>query len=531
MLPHKYSQSGPGLAVGDVNGDNLDDFYVGGSGNYTGTIFYQTKQGRFQSKPLTKTRNRADDTGSLFFDADGDNDLDLYVVSGGNEFKAASDQYQHRLYQNDGKGNFTLDSLALPRMVASGSCVTATDFDKDGDLDLFIGGRNEPQKYPLPGQSCILRNQNGRFTNVTQQVCPELERAGMVTAALWTDFDNDNQIDLILTGEWMPVCFFKNQKGKLTNVTSATGLKNTNGWWNSLTAGDFDNDGDMDYIAGNLGLNSKYKASPEQPVSVFAKDFDKNGSIDPVISYFIQNTNYPAPARDALTDQMVAMRRRFPRYADYGASTTESLFTEEELKDAYTYKSYTFASSYIQNNGHGKFTLQALPLTAQYAPVFGMNVADFNYDGNLDVLLVGNSFASETAVGYYDAFNGVCLLGNGKGKFRTLPPKATGLKVSGDAKAMVRLITINKQPLEIISCNADSLQVYQGLNPIGKDSIIRLRPTDAYADLLFKNGKKRHEEFFYGSGYLSQSCRALFGTGLETIIITDFSGKQRQVKL
>ncbi|QMU29856.1 FG-GAP-like repeat-containing protein [Adhaeribacter radiodurans] len=531
LLPHKYSQTGPGLTVGDVNGDGLDDFYVGGSGNYTGTIFYQTKQGRFTNKPLSHIPNKADDTGALFFDADGDADLDLYVVSGGNEFRTDANQYRHRLYQNDGKGNFMLDSLALPRIVASGSCVTAADFDKDGDLDLFIGGRNEPQKYPLPGQSCILRNQGGRFSNVTKQVCPELERAGMVTSALWTDFDNDNQIDLLVTGEWMPICFYKNNKGNFTNVTASMGLQNSNGWWNSLMAGDFDNDGDMDYVAGNLGLNSKYKASPEQPVSVYAKDFDKNGSIDPVISYFIQNTNYPAPPRDALTDQIVAMRRRFPRYSDYGTSSMDALFTDEELKDATKYKSYTFASSYIQNNGNGKFTLQPLPINTQYAPVFGMNVADFNYDGNLDILLVGNSFATETALGYYDASNGTCLLGNGNGTFKTILPKAAGLKVSGDAKAIARVLNSKNQPLEVITCNADSLQVLQALNPVGKNQVIRLSPMDAYADLVFKNGKKRREEFFYGAGYLSQSSRAIVSAELATVAITDFSGKQRQIKL
>lgn len=531
LLPHKYSQNGPGLAVADVNNDGLDDFFVGAAGNQVGVIYYQTPAEAFTSKPLSTQPNTADDMGALFFDADNDQDLDLYVVSGGNEFRTGATQYQHRLYQNDGKGNFTLNNQALPLILASGSVVTASDFDRDGDLDLFVGGRNEPQKYPLPGQSCILRNQGGRFTNVTQQVCPELERAGMVTAALWTDFDQDNQIDLVVTGEWMPICFFKNKQGKLTNVTAETKLGNTNGWWNSLAAGDFDNDGDIDYVAGNLGRNSRYQASLEQPVSVVAKDFDNNGSVDPVLSYFIQNQNYPAPARDALTDQMVAMRRRFPRYADYGASSMEQLFTDDELKDAAQFKSYTFATSYMQNEGKGRFTIKPLPIQAQFSPVFGLRVADYNHDGNLDLLTVGNSYASETAAGYYDAGIGTCLLGTGKGTFRVVPPKTSGFYVAGDAKAMAQLITAKKKPLEIISCNNDSLQIYQGPQPKTRLQVIRVAPADAFADLIYANGKKQREEFYYGSGYLSQSCRALVATGLAQVYITDYQGKKRQIKL
>jgi hypothetical protein len=531
LMPHKLSQNGPGLAVGDVNGDGLDDFFVGGSGRHTGTIFIQDRQGKFESKPLRSTANTEDDTGALFFDADGDGDLDLYIATGGNEFAAGSESYLHRLYKNDGSGNFQVDSEALPYIKTSGSCVTAADFDKDGDLDLFVGGRNTPREYPLPGQSYILRNDGDVFTNVTKRVSPALEAIGMVTAALWTDFDKDGQVDLIVVGEWMPISFFKNERGTLRDVTATTGLTNTSGWWNSLVAGDFDNDGDTDYVAGNLGLNSKFKASAQEPVTIYAKDFDGNGNIDPVIGYYIQGHNYPAAARDGLTDQIVSMRRRFTSYTDYADVTFDKLFTEEEIKDAYVGRSYTFSSSYIENLGNGKFSIRALPVQAQFAPVFGMVASDYNRDGNLDLLLVGNSHASDTGTGYYDASNGTLLAGNGKGGFAAVAAKAAGFSVRGDAKAMARLVTQDEKPLVLVSVNADSLKVFREQEALPYH-IIYTEPSDAFADLHFKDGKKRREEFYYGSTYLSQSTRALIGSReLKEVFITDFKGRRRQVPL
>ncbi|WP_026462102.1 VCBS repeat-containing protein [Adhaeribacter aquaticus] len=530
LMPHKLSQGGPGLAVGDVNGDGLDDFFVGGSARRSGTIFYQNHQGKFTSRPLTSVPNTEDDMGALFFDADNDKDLDLYVATGGNEYLNMPQNYLHRLYKNDGKGNFTLDENALPRITSSGSCVTAADYDQDGDLDLFVGGRNNPRQYPMPGQSCLLRNNGGTFTNQTASLCKELETIGMVTTALWTDFDQDGQVDLLVAGEWMPLTFFKNNKGKFTNVTASTGLTHTEGWWNSLLAADFDNDGDMDYVGGNLGLNSRYKASPEQPVTIVAKDFDKSGNVDPVMGYYIQGQNYPAPARDALTDQMVMMRKRFPRYADYAETTFEKLFTKEELEGAYTARSYTFQSSYIENVGNGKFQIKALPMPAQVAPVFGMVASDYNQDGNLDLLLAGNSYAPETAVGYYDAAYGTLLTGNGKGGFAAVAPKQTGFAVKGDAKAMVQLLTRDKEPLVLVSQNSDSLKVFRS-KAKAEYQVVPLQATDAYAELEFNNGKKRREEFCYGTTYLSQSCRTLVGKDLASVYITNSQGKRRQINL
>ncbi|MHA6246762.1 VCBS repeat-containing protein [Pontibacter sp. CAU 1760] len=527
LLPHKYSQNGPGVAVGDVNGDGLEDFYVGGSAGYAGMLFLQRQDGTFSAQELAAATQLPEDMGSLLFDADGDGDLDLYVVSGGSEYTTGDKAYQDRLYRNDGKGNFTLDAQALPDTKASGSTVTAADFDQDGDLDLFVGGRVQPRAFPLPAKSYILQNNGGRFTDVTITVCPDLTELGMVTAALWTDFDNDATLDLIVVGEWMPLTFFRNNNGKLTNVTATTGLANTNGWWNSLAAGDFDNDGDIDYVAGNLGLNSRYKASVQQPVQVYAKDFDKTGTTDALITHYIQGKKQLAHGRDNLTDQMVGMRREFSTYEAYASKSFEEIFTEERLKDAYVAKSENFRSSYIENLGKGKFKIHALPMQAQVAPVYGITVNDYNGDGNLDLLLTGNSYATEVVVGRYDAFTGLYLQGNGKGQFIPVRPAQSGFLVDSDAKGMAELKGANGKPLVLVASHNDSLRVYTpkqnaALRPIN------IEPTDAYATITLPNSKQRKQEFYYGSGYLSQSSRTLWvPANVQAVQLTDRNGKSR----
>ncbi len=333
-MPHKFSENGPGIAVGDVNGNGLEDFFIGGAAGYPGKLYLQVNEGQFVGKDITGNKPE-EDMGALFFDADNDGDFDLYVVSGGSNYDLSSPNYQDRLYLNDGKGNFTLTPNALPRMITSGSCVIASDYDQDGDLDLFIGGRIVPSQYPMPAKSYILRNNGGKFEDVTSQVAPELHEIGLVTGALWTDFDNDGRIDLIIVGEWMPVAFFKNTDDGFKNITSSTGLQHSNGWWNSIAAGDFDEDGDIDYVVGNLGLNSIYKASESYPVQVYAKDYDKNGSMDPIMTHFIDGVEYPVHPRDNLIEQIAYMRGRFPRYEIYGKATMKEVLGEAELNEAY----------------------------------------------------------------------------------------------------------------------------------------------------------------------------------------------------
>ncbi len=534
LLPHKYSQNGPGIAVGDVNGDGLEDFYVGGGTNKSGKLFLQDQQGIFRASSLTTQVPISDEMGSLFFDADNDNDQDLYIVGGGSETRPELGRYQNRLYRNDGSGNFREDKSALPTITASGSCVTAADYDNDGDLDLFVGGRIQPQKYPLPVKSCILRNEGSRFVDATSVVCKELNNIGLVTAALWTDFDSDGRVDLLVAGEWMPLTFYKNTHGIFKNVTAATGLSGNTGWWNSLAAGDFDNDGDTDYIAGNLGLNSRFKASVKEPIEVHAKDFDNNGSIDPIMSFYLEGKKYPVPGRDEMVDQIVTTRRDFPTYESYASKSFDEIYPPEKLKGTYAVKAENFKTSYIQNVGKGKFRIKALPVQAQLAPVFGIGVQDYNQDGNLDVVLTGNSYATEVLTGAYDAFIGLYLQGNGKGGFTPAPVTKSGFMVDGNAKGLGEIILKDGRLLTLVAQNNHNLKAFVVNKPVATAAakIIALQPYDAYAIEHLTNGQKRKCEFYYGSGYLSQSSRKLvISNRVKSVQIVDYRGKKRTVFL
>ncbi|WP_161888907.1 VCBS repeat-containing protein [Pontibacter russatus] len=529
LLMQKYSQGGPGMAVGDVNGDGLEDLYIGGSSDTPGKLYLQAAAGTFKEAALADAPKHGDDMGSLFFDADNDGDLDLYIVSGGSEFKDGSAEYQDRLYMNDGKGSFAPAPAALPGIKSSGSCVVAADYDKDGDLDLFVGGRVVPQRYPLPASSYILQNNGGTFTDVTEKVCPALKQIGLVTSALWTDADQDGQIDLLLAGEWMPVTLLKNKSGKFEDVTKNTGLQEAVGWWNSLAAGDFDSDGDMDYIGGNFGLNSDYKASPEEPITITAKDFDSNGSIDPVLGRYLMGQNFPAHPRDAMTDQMVSMRRKFQTFEQYAGIGYNELFSEEDLADAVVAQSTHLQSSYIENLGNGKFKMTALPIQAQFAPVFGITVNDYNGDGNLDLLLAGNNYATEVQTGWYDASIGLYMQGNGKGGFAPVPVTESGFFVDTDAKGMAELALPEGKSLVLSASNQGPVKTYIYKQ---RHSALPLRPSDAWATVTLQDGRKMRQEFYYGSAYLSQSSRTLaVPAGARAVTIYDFAGKGRQVDL
>ncbi|MEX2234877.1 MAG: VCBS repeat-containing protein [Cyclobacteriaceae bacterium] len=507
LLPHKFSQSGPGVAVADVNGDGLSDFYVGGAQQSPGEIYIQTATGEFIAKSF-KQNYISEDLGTLFFDADGDGDQDLYIVSGGSEEMAEVAYYQDRLYFNDGTGNFMLEPSALPRMSESGSCVIAADYDKDGDLDLFVGGRIHPGKYPLPAKSYLLRNDGGKFEDVTDLAGGnEFARMGMVSSALWTDFDDDGQLDLMVAGEWMPVTFFKNNNGQFTNVTGELGLSRTTGWWNSLAGGDFDNDGDTDYVIGNTGRNSRYKPTEKEPLMLYTKDFDQNASLDPVLTYYLQGEKHLVHSRDELIGQISMIRKQFPRYEQYAKAKFSDIFKEKDLDGAYILKAEIFESSYLENEGNGKFALKPLPIEAQFAPIFGMLATDADGDGNLDLIAVGNSHAPEISLGRYDASFGILLKGNGTGDFQPVPFDESGFFAKGDSKGIAALMDGKGQVIFLVTKNGGPMEAIVQKN---KDSkILRLDPMDAWSEITFSDGRKRKQELPYGNTYLSQSDRVL----------------------
>ncbi|MBG9375355.1 VCBS repeat-containing protein [Panacibacter sp. DH6] len=515
LLPHKLSQYGPGLAAADVDGNWLDDIFTGGTGDNPGMFFLQQKDGRFTSKELPlltwKGSRRPENMGLLLFDADNDGDVDLYCANGSNEFEANSKNYQDRLYINNGGGNFAIDTLALPENYTSKSCVRALDYDNDGDLDLFVGGRVLPGQYPKPVSSVLLRNDSKpgavKFTDVTAQVAKGLENIGLVCDALFTDFDNDGFTDLVLAGEFMPVTFFKNNSGKFENVTKQSGIADEIGWWTSITAGDFDNDGDVDYITGNLGKNSFYRASHDHPVRVYGKDFDKNGIFDAIPTVYLKDQNgkpgeFTAQNRDDIVDALPSLKKKFLSYKSFGEADFSRIFSPDTLKDASIFEANNFSSSYIENKGGGRFTLTALPLIAQVAPLNAMVAEDINNDGNLDIIAATNDYGTEVTNGRYDALDGLVLLGDGKGNFLPQSILHSGFYLPGDGKALIKLRAAHNTYLLAASQNRDVMKVFQK-----RDTSVIITPQkdDAYFILTLQTGKKRKQEIYYGSSFLSQS--------------------------
>jgi enediyne biosynthesis protein E4 len=455
LLPYMISAYGPAMAAGDVNGDGLEDVFVGGGKLQAGDIFLQTPDGRFvpSNQEALQQDLVADDVAAVFFDADGDGDLDLYVVSGGYDYLPKDLALQDRLYFNDGRGRFERRKDALPPMLVSGGCIAAADFDGDGDIDLFVGGRVIPGEYPVTPESFLLINDGkGVFKTAGADVAPGLAEAGMVCGAQWMDYDNDGRQDLILAGEWTPIRFFRNEGGRLSEATQNVVSRSTAGWWNCLELADLDGDGDLDIIAGNLGTNNQIKVSLDLPAKLYYADFDDNGSVDPILTYPIQGVNYPAFSLDELAGQMPSVKKKFNSYAPYAEAKIEDILSAEQLAKGQVLSAGNAETVWFENKGNGKFEMRSLPMQAQFAPVYSIAVIDANQDGAPDLLLAGNLERTRTTMGKFDANYGALLLNDGKGNFRYVPQYRSGLSLKGDVR---RTVTITRN---------NDLLIFFGLN-------------------------------------------------------------------
>ncbi|MDA0195937.1 MAG: VCBS repeat-containing protein [Bacteroidetes bacterium] len=462
LMPHKMSQFGPALAIGDINGDGLEDCFVGAAAGSVGKLFIQDKRGNFKELKSSELDRDAlfEDLDAAFFDVDGDKDLDLYVVSGGNEWKPQSKEYQDRLYINDGKGGFKKSEKSLPSFKESGSVVRPFDYDQDGDLDLFIGGRHVPWSYPSPETSRILENVGGNFKDVTTSIAKDLIEIGLVTDAVWTDFDQDGFTDLAIVGEWMPITFIKFDGRKFVDVTATYGIVNSEGWWYSIEAADMDNDGDPDLIAGNLGLNYKYKTNLNEPFEVHYDDFDNSGSKDIVLSYYNFGEQFPLRGRSCSTQQVPVIGEKFKTYDLFASANLVQVYGENKLESALHYESHSFASSYFENLGAGKFSMTNLPNLAQISSINDMIVDDFDNDGNKDILLAGNLYPAEIETTRNDAGIGLFLKGDGRGSFKGVPSLQSGFLVPYDVKKLA-VISTQKDKLILCGVNNAEMQVFR----------------------------------------------------------------------
>jgi len=461
LIPHRMSTLGPAAAGADVNGDGLEDMYLGGAAGSSGQLFLQQPDMTFVTAPAQPWQSDAasEDIHAHFFDADGDGDQDLYVTSGGNEFPLGSAQLQDRLYLNSGDGRFAKSSN-IPAIRTSGGVAVSGDLDNDGDLDLFVGGRQVPGKYGHPAESYLLRNDGGKFTDVTQEILPEFSKLGMVSDAVWGDIDGDQDQDLILAGEWMPITVYKNDNGKLTDNTAALGLENTTGWWNRIQLVDLDNDGDQDLVAGNAGLNIKFSASEDKPFKAYVNDFDNNGTNDVYLAYYDHSgRELPVRGRQCSSEQMDFVLDEFPTYHDFAQASVKEIL-DGRMEGAIELAVKDFSSMILRNDGQGSFTQEALPMIAQSFPVFGILVRDFNKDGFQDILLAGNYYEREVETTRSDAGIGTILMGSAEGDYKALPAYETGLYAYLDVRNVLELKNPS-QPLVVVVNNNEGVQVYK----------------------------------------------------------------------
>lgn len=460
LMPNMFSYNGPRIAKADINKDGLEDIFICGGQGEQGKLFLQQKDGSFipDDQPDFADDALSDDIDAVFFDADNDGDQDLYVVSGGYNFNIGDKELQDRLYLNT-NGKFLKSIQSLPAEALSGSCVRVADIDNDGDSDIFVGSRVIPGRYPeSPGSLLLINNGKGEFTNAPAAMKAPLDSLGMVTDAAWLDIDNDGVKDLIVCGEWMKPHLLSSKNGKLTDLSGHYFPDSLKGWWNRLELADMDGDGDLDLIAGNWGLNSAIKVSQSEPATMLYNDFDNNGSMDPLICYYIQGKSYPMASRDEMTDQMVSLRQRFPTYDSYSRAAIEDILKPEQLNSAKQLSATYFETTYFENN-KGVFEAKKLPLQANFFPVYAISTGDFDHDGKQDIILAGNTDHARLKIGKIDAGYGVLLKGDGKGHFEYVPQLKSGLSVKGCTRDLIKIKGKNNDRL-IFAINNQAPVIY-----------------------------------------------------------------------
>jgi hypothetical protein len=517
LLPNKMSQLGPGLACGDVNGDGRVDLYLPGAADQSGQLVIQSSDGQFEPRevPDFATDKRHEDLGALFFDADGDGDQDLYVVSGGVECEPDHWLLEDRLYLNDGAADFKRAIDALPGDRASGSVVSAADFDRDGDLDLFVGGRVVPGQYPTPARSLLLRNENGQFSDVADEIAKGLSHSGMVTSALWTDVNLDGWSDLLVTYEWGPVRCFRNRSGTFVDATEEAGLGKRTGWWNGIAGRDLDQDGDIDYVVTNFGLNTKYHASTDHPTRLYYGDFDGSGKLQIVEAEHEEGHLFPVRGRSCSTNAMPFLARKFTSFTAFGAAELDEIYTTKCLSEAKVFAANTLESGILINDGKGRFEFRPLPRIAQASPAFGVSLSDVDADGDADIYLVQNFYSPQRETGFMNGGVSLLLLNNGRAEFEPVWPNRSGLVVPGDAKSVTAIdldadgaddfiIGVNNGPWQTFTNQwtgaGKRLRVHvrgKPGNPTSIGSVVRVTTSD---------GRSQQAEISAGGGYLSQAA-------------------------
>ena len=523
LKPRFHSTLGPSIALGDINGDGVDEVYIAGAKGQKGA-FWNTNNDQTVQADLN-VNAELEELGALLFDVDNDGDNDLYLAIGDCGLKDGHEDLQDLLFINDGAGNFTQENSHLPEMKTITSVVTAADYDQDGDLDLFVGGRYRKGEYPSAPRSYLLQNDNGKFTDVTDQKAQDLSNTGMVTSALWSDCNNDGLVDLILVGEWMNIQIWKNNGKKLVNKSERLDLQNTGGWWNSIVGGDFDGDGDTDYILGNQGVNLRYRPGKDQPIQIYHGQFDGDESRDFMLSYYYEGKEYPIHHLDDLAKEFKFIGDKFKSYNVYSKSTMDKVLGENNVAKSEVLKADLFHHVYLENQ-IDTFILHKLPVTTQLSCIQGMVVDDFNNDQNLDVLIHGNLFDWLPQYEKQDGMKGILLLGSGDGRFAVKNPISSGFYSPNEGRALIR--TCGEAACQIIAGQNDDLTLHY--NYAGNKKSFRYQPTEYRADVVSKSGAVQKHECYYGEGYLSQSDRLvrIDPESVSKIIFYDYDGNSRE---